>query len=307
MSTRRDELGAVLLSRALLGFGWLLWRLPPVFSRACALGLTTFWNVFLPIRRQVARENLESAMGIELDVEDRLEIVKRMVYNLSLNYLELLTLPFIGTGGVVSRFRWRGLQELDNALGAGRGALILSAHLGAFDLLACATAARGYPVTIISRTPRSSLTRAVWMGYRSAAGVHILPERGSLREVLKALRAGGLVVLVLDQNMHRDRGVFVDFFGRPACTLDSLAVIAMRTGAPVVPAFTWRSDDGMHEAVFMPPVELARSGDAKVDIIKNTQRFTELLEQQVRAHPEQWLWLHRRWRTQQEPASADMG
>jgi KDO2-lipid IV(A) lauroyltransferase len=134
---------------------------------------------------------------------------------------------------------------------------------------------------------------------RSRWGNRVVRKGGALREVLKLLKKGETVGFLLDQNVAFDQGVFVNFFGRPACTHKTLALIALKTGASVLPAFIFREDEeNRHRIVVEPPVPLEVTGDVEKDLVVNTQKFTSLIESYIRKHPDQWLWVHRRWKTQ---------
>ncbi len=277
--------------------GWCLARAPVWLLDAVAKGLAGLWYHVVPVRRGVAEENVARSLP-GCDATERRRIVRRVGYHLARNYLDFLALPFLSRERLEHTFVWEGREHLERARERGKGVLVLSAHIGAFDLLAAAVARQGWPLTIVSRTPRSNWVRAIWMGYREAAGVEILPERGSVFQVLRALSRGRLVALMLDQDVHADRGVFVDFFGRPACTSDSLAVLALRSGAPVVPVFTRRVAPDRHLVRCFPPIsEHGVHGDRKTRVRLLTQAYTRRIEAEVREVPEQWLWLHRRWKT----------
>ncbi len=286
------------LAALVRGIGRLLSACPAPCLALVARFLAFIWFHLIPVRRKVALQNLESAFGETLSRAERTRIARRMGYHLALNYLEFLTLPFLDRPRLISKFQWEGRHHLENARAKGHGVLVLCAHIGAFDLLAAAAAAEGLPLHIVSRTPRSPLAREIWMGYRAAAGIRILPERGSVFAVLRALRQGHIVVFMLDQNMHADRGVFVQFFDRPACTLDSLAVLALRTRAPVIPVFTRRLSPRRHLVRCLPEVTGNINGGQHARIVAMTQTFTHLIEAEVRTTPDQWLWVHRRWKTQ---------
>jgi KDO2-lipid IV(A) lauroyltransferase len=137
--------------------------------------------------------------------------------------------------------------------------------------------------------------------YRTMHGNKVVPKDDFVRGLLAAMRAGETVGILMDTNMTPPQGVFVDFFGIPACTASGLARIAMRTDAAVVPGFTiWDESLGKYRLRFDPAIELARTGDLEADIIANTQKFTKVIEDYVRQYPEQWLWVHRRWKTRPE-------
>jgi Kdo2-lipid IVA lauroyltransferase/acyltransferase len=141
--------------------------------------------------------------------------------------------------------------------------------------------------------------------YRCLSGNRPIDKNKSARAILKVLAEGGTVGILADHNTALEEGVFVDFFGIPASTTSGLARLALRTDAAVVPGFLfWDESLGKYRLRFEPPVELARSGDEEADVRENTQRFTSVIERYVRAHPEQWLWVHKRWKTRPpgEPA-----
>jgi KDO2-lipid IV(A) lauroyltransferase len=137
--------------------------------------------------------------------------------------------------------------------------------------------------------------------YRTMYGNKVVPKDDFVRGLLAAMKAGETVGILMDTNMTPPQGVFVDFFGIPACTASGLARIALRTDAAVVPGFTiWDEALGKYRLRFDPAIELVRTGDLEADIIANTQKFTKVIEEYVRKHPEQWLWVHRRWKTRPE-------
>jgi len=216
--------------------------------------------------------------------------------------VELLRLRKLTAANVESLVEYRGMDHVDAALRKGKGVLALTAHLGNHDLIACAFALRGYSLTIISKDLKNKAVGEVWMNERTASGLRIVPHRDSLREILKALRSNGCVGFVLDQHARKDN-VWVDFFGRPASTLSSLAVLAARTGAPVVPIFGRRIEQGRHVIEAHPEIPLDEPADTEEAIIRNTSRFSDAIEAAIRAVPDQWTWIHRRWK--QPPAPAD--
>jgi Kdo2-lipid IVA lauroyltransferase/acyltransferase len=178
----------------------------------------------------------------------------------------------------------------------GRG-LVVTAHLGNWELLSLAQRLTGYPVSIVVRP-----LDAVWLDesvrrLRAATGVEIIDKRDALRAVLGALRRGRLVAILLDQNATRDEGVFVPFFGWPASTSRSVAVLALRTGAPILPVFIRREALGRHRITIEPPIMPQRSSSGAPAIAEVTRQCTLAVERAVRATPDQWFWMHDRWRT----------
>lgn len=178
----------------------------------------------------------------------------------------------------------------------GRGLLILTAHAGNFDLLCRCAPAFGFPLTIIAKHMRNRAIDAWIRRHWAEFGVEVLPPRGSFRSCLRALRHNGVVGFMLDQNMTRDEGVFVEFFGRPACTTPGLAHLAARSGAPVIPTFIERAPAGRHVIWSGEPLPPPAAADPD-GIREATQMYTRVIEDWIRAHPGQWTWIHRRWRT----------
>ncbi|MCB9538804.1 MAG: lysophospholipid acyltransferase family protein [Myxococcales bacterium] len=180
---------------------------------------------------------------------------------------------------------------------------MLTAHLGNWEVLVRAGAALGVPVSIVTRRFRAAWAERAWRRLRRG-GAGLIVAEGGARAVLAALAAGEVVGYVLDQHMPPRRAVWVPFFGRPAATSPDLARLARLTGAPVVPLFTWRGPDGRHVVEVQAPVALPRTADAAADILEGTRRCAAVVEAAVRARPEQWLWIHRRWKPPPPAAAA---
>ncbi|MCA1808876.1 MAG: lysophospholipid acyltransferase family protein [Kiritimatiellia bacterium] len=197
----------------------------------------------------------------------------------------------------------RGAEHLREALKAGRGALILSAHVGNFEMMCTVAPLFDVPLTVITKTIKPAALNAHWESTRHTMGVRTLPARGSYRACRQVLKNNEFLGFVLDQNMKRQHGIFVDFFGRPACTSPGLAFLSARAGAPVVPAFIVRRGDGRHVVQVQPALPPPPDCSA-ASIHAATQAYTGIIEAVIRKHPEQWTWLHRRWRTQPLPEDA---
>lgn len=198
---------------------------------------------------------------------------------------------------VLERVRLHGLEHLRAAMARHGRVLVLTAHLGNWELLAIAHRLTGFPLAVVVRPLDARALNALAERLRRKAGVELLTKRGALRAVLSALHRARMVGVLLDQNASRREGVFVPFFGRPASTSKSLALLATRTRTPVLPIFTCREADGGHRVTIHPPLEAPETPDAERAIIELTMRCNEAIEAAVRRTPEQWLWIHRRWRT----------
>ena len=224
--------------------------------------------------------------------------LRRVYRNLGVNAMELLRWVSGGREELESTIRTQGFEHVETVLARGRGGLVLTAHVGNFDLLGL-WAARRYPLTIISKSLRQGGANRFWMEAREASGLKILPRKNSYRACRSVLKKNEVLGFILDQNMRREQGVFVDFFGKSACTTPGLAFLSAHGQAPVLPVFLVREADGSQTALFLPPVEPPAARDEKA-ILEATQVYTRIIEDVIRQHPDQWIWMHRRWRTRPE-------
>jgi Kdo2-lipid IVA lauroyltransferase/acyltransferase len=191
-----------------------------------------------------------------------------------------------------------GFENFDAGRRRGKGVLFLTGHMSAWELSSFAHALYGYPLHFLVRPISNARVDALINKYRCLSGNRPIDKNKSARAILKVLGEGGTVGILSDHNTSLDEGVFVDFFGVPACTTSGLARIALRTDAAVVPGFlSWDESRRKYRLWFQPAVELARTADEEADVRENTQRFTRVIEDFVRAHPDQWLWMHKRWKT----------
>jgi KDO2-lipid IV(A) lauroyltransferase len=194
-----------------------------------------------------------------------------------------------------------GFENFERAMARGKGVLFLTGHLGAWELSAFAHSLHGHPLHVVMRPLDNLYLDRLTRGYRTLHGNSMIDKDDSARALLAAMKNGETVGILMDTNMTPPQGVFVDFFGIPACTASGLARIALRTDAAVVPGFTiWDPVLRKYRLRFDPPVELVRTGDDDADAVTNTQRFTRIIEDYVRKYPDQWLWVHRRWKTRPE-------
>jgi KDO2-lipid IV(A) lauroyltransferase len=194
-----------------------------------------------------------------------------------------------------------GLENYARAYARGKGVLFLTAHFGGWELSAFAHSLHGHWLHVVMRPMDNPYLDRMIDRYRTMYGNKTVAKDDFVRGLLAAMKAGETVGILMDTNMTPPQGVFVNFFGIPACTASGLARIALRTDAAVVPGFTiWDEGLGKYRLRFDPAVELIRSGELEADIIANTQKFTKVIEDYVRKYPDQWLWVHRRWKTRPE-------
>lgn len=260
-------------------------------TRCLGRWLGAFLFSFVRARRKVTLGNLQAALDLPPAAAQRLG---REVYaHLATGALEFLQIPALTPRRARAVLGESGLAQLERLLSGGHGLLVLTAHLGNWDLLACAAALCGLKVNVVTRTIKASWLNQFWMAQRAACGVKLWPASGSSLAILAALRRNEIVALVLDQ--HEPRGSILPFFRRPAATGTSLARLARATGTKVVPAFLLRAPGGYRLEV-QDPLPLTKTDDRRQDILRNTLTYLQVIEAAVRRNPEQWLWLHRRWK-----------
>jgi len=180
----------------------------------------------------------------------------------------------------------------------GKGVLYLTGHIGAWELSSFAHAVYGYPLHYMARPLDNRRLDALVNRYRCLSGNRPIFKNESARAVLKVLKDAGTVGILADQNTLPIEGVFVDFFGAPACTSTGIARVALHTGAAVVPGYAvWDEQLKRYRLRFEPAVELTRTGDTERDVLENTQKFAKVIEEIIRKYPDQWVWIHGRWNT----------
>jgi KDO2-lipid IV(A) lauroyltransferase len=221
----------------------------------------------------------------------------RLYANLGMNVVETLRMRHLSAEELRSRIEVGDTPAAVDALRqGGKGILVIIAHVGNWEMLATATGAYGYPLGIIVKDLKPPSLNDYITAQRAQHGTQVFSRRGSLRKALKHVKDNGLLGFMMDQNAKREEGVFVNFFGRPACTTRGLAQIAHLTGAPALPIFMIRLPGGRHEIRYFEPIP--PPADLSEETVREyTQRAVDAVERVIRQVPDQWIWMHRRWRT----------
>lgn len=278
----------------------ILGLMPRRLARAFAIGIGGVVYLLHFRLREVGMRNLEMALPEKGEVE-RARILRGVFTSLGRQLAELCQFPKYTQDNVEDVVVYDGLENYQRAYARGKGVLFLTAHFGGWELSAFAHSLHGHWLHVVMRPMDNEYLDRMLQGYRTMHGNKVVPKDDFVRGLLAAMKAGETVGILMDTNMTPPQGVFVDFFGIPACTASGLARIALRTDAAVVPGFTiWDEALGKYRLRFDPAVELVRTGDLEADIVANTQKFTKVIEDYVRKYPEQWLWVHRRWKTRPE-------
>jgi Kdo2-lipid IVA lauroyltransferase/acyltransferase len=275
----------------------ILGILPRSFSRALAIAISqAVYRLHFRLR-QVGMRNLAMVFP-EKSGQERKRILRGEFTSLGRQLAELCQFPRYTPENVEEVVVYDGLENYERAYARGKGVLFLTAHFGAWELSAFAHSLHGHSLSIVMRPMDNPYLDAMLQRYRTMHGNKVVSKDDFVRGLLAAMKAGETVGILMDTNMTPPQGVFVNFFGIAACTASGLARIALRTDAAVVPGFTiWDESLGKYRLRFDPPLELVRTGDLEADIVANTQKFTKVIEDYVRRYPEQWLWVHRRWKT----------
>lgn len=249
--------------------------------------------------RKTALDNITLAYGGELSPVEKERIARESFENLGVIFFDFVRIPWL-TKGKLQRFvEVRGLDNLDRALEKDKGVVLLTAHYGNWEMLGASMGLVGRPMDVVVRKLDDPVAGEFVDWVRTRCGNTMVHKERAMRRLLKALSTNRLVCILLDQNVAKKEGVFVDFFGTPACTNRGPAMLAVTSGAAVVPAFIRRDGPG-YVLTVRPEVELVKTGDRAADAQENTRRMTGVIEEVVRERPEQWFWVHRRWKTRPE-------
>ncbi|MFH1625869.1 MAG: lysophospholipid acyltransferase family protein [Pseudomonadota bacterium] len=253
---------------------------------------------FLRRRRNIALENLRLSLGEEKSEREILAIYRSTIRNIGKGAMELLSYPRLDDSYFDDLISVEGRENLDEAVKRGKGVVAVSAHFGNFAFLAIKLARMGYPFSVILRNPRQEGLARYLEGLRNKAGMGSIPDkppRVCVEQSLRWLKKNGILFLQIDLNVISG-GVYVEFFGRIVPTFKGPVVLAMRTGAAILPVFILGENGNRHKVIIEPPLELELTGDKERDIFINLTRLSKIVESYIRKYPDEWWWIHQRWR-----------
>jgi Kdo2-lipid IVA lauroyltransferase/acyltransferase len=247
--------------------------------------------------RKVGLRNLQIAFP-GMSEQQRQLIVLDLFRGLGRQLAEFCMFPRYTPENARKVATYDGFENYEAARTAGKGVLLLTAHLGGWEIGSFVHSIFGNPIKIVVRRLDNAKVDALVERYRTLHGNQTFAKEDFARGLLGAMKAGETVGILMDTNMTPPQGVFVDFFGVPACTASGMARVALRSGAAVVPAFTiWDEKLKRYRVRFDPALQLVSTGDDDADAIANTALFTRVIQEYAAKYPEQWLWVHRRWKT----------
>lgn len=275
----------------------ILGTLPRDVARRLAATVARLLYAALPRLQRTADFNLRVAFP-EWDEARRQGVIRGMVRNLGWMAAGFARFPQYTRENIEEVVILDGHENFLNGQRSGKGVVYLTGHIGAWELSSFAHALYGFPLHYMARPLDNARVDGLVNRYRCLSGNRPIFKNESARVLLKTLKEAGTVGILADQNTMPEEGVFVDFFGKSACTTTGIARVALHTDAAVVPGYAyWDDAIGKYRLRFEPAVELIRTGDTERDVFVNTQKFAKVIEEIIRQHPEQWVWVHARWKT----------
>jgi KDO2-lipid IV(A) lauroyltransferase len=278
-----------------LGLEGLVRLLPMSAVRRTGAALGRFAHTVDGFHRRIALANIARALPSK-SLEERGETIRRVFAHFGSVLLELIKIGTLTNDEILAHLETEGEERVRQAYAKGRGVLLFTGHFGYWEVGAMALALRVQPVSVMARPLDNPYLHQMLERIRTRLGNSVIYRQGAIRKVLQELAANRGVAILIDQHLHTPDAVYVDFFSRPAATTNALAALALRTGAPVIPAFIMPLPHGRYRVVFEHAVEPPAS-DSPDAVLQFTQRCTDVLEMYIRRHPDLWLWMHRRWRT----------
>jgi Kdo2-lipid IVA lauroyltransferase/acyltransferase len=280
---------------------WLLANLmrllPRPVVRAICISIALLIYAVHKRLRKVGMRNLDMAFP-DRGVKEKKRILRGVFISLGRQLAEFTLFPRYTRENVSRTVIYEGFENFAVAQARGKGVLFLTAHLGGWEISSFVHSLHGHPMNIVVRPLDNPLLNALVERYRTLHGNRTFSKQDYARGLIKALRNGEIIGILMDTNMTPPQGAFVDFFSVPACTATGIARVALHTDAAVVPAFcVWDKTLKKYRLCFEPAMKLVRSGDDEADALANTAMFTKEIERYVTKYPDQWLWVHRRWKT----------
>lgn len=283
------------MARCLAAFVYIL-----PLSIALALADVIGFFAFLAARKyaKITLENLRSVFAGEKTDQEIIKIAKQVFKNISRNAVELVRFPKISKANIDDFIGIEGSEILDREFSRGKGIIVVTGHIGNWEMMAITLRIKGYPGVAVGKRIYFHKYDEYLNSLRRHHDVNIVYRDDSPRKILKVLKSNGIVGIVADQDVDSVEGVFVDFLGRKAFTPAGPAVLAKATGASLVPVVVIR-DGRRYRLIVSEPIKLADTGNKEADVVSDTQRWSLVLESYIRKYPDQWVWMHRRWKTKE--------
>ena len=293
MSTGQEASKKHLLSRLLIKTGGLI---PVRLRKYLFIVATRLYYSLFQKRRLLALYNLRLSFP-EKTMDEIISIAKGAYRHVAVVASELFDIPRLTPDKIRDVVEIEGLENCRQALEKGKGIILYTAHFGNWELSAVALSYLLQPLFVVYRPLDNAVLNNAISSLRTGAGNVLIPKERAMRQILRSLQKNRIIGILIDQNMARHEGVFVEYFSRLACTTDVVAKLAMRKQAAVIPAFCPRMPCGKYRLILGKALETIDTGNKQVDVKLNTQNYTRAIELMVRKYPEQWFWFHHRWKT----------
>lgn len=298
------SLKRALARNVLYFFSWFFRWVPYRLMRAVTYFFIRMSFVFLFSKKRIARENLNIAFGQEKTLCQREQILRQCFSNFGQGAVEMLYfMSHLKEMG--NRVTYQGWEHFERALQSGRGIIVVTAHFGNFPLMLFSLANKGYPVNIVMRPARDKVLEADLLRKRAQVNlrtIYAVPPKQCVLQCIRVLREKEILFILSDQNFASKKGVFVDFFGKKAATGTGPAILSLRTDAIVLPMFIVRQEDDHHVVMIEEPVQMQKMATQQETLLSNTQRITQVIESYIRRYPQEWAWMHNRWKTKEPGA-----
>jgi KDO2-lipid IV(A) lauroyltransferase len=282
------------------GITYLLGTILRILPYGLALSFGSFlgflaFDVFR-VRRKVTLINLKNSLGNQKNSKKLRKIGRRAYKNIGKSLVEYSLSPSLNKKKISRMVEFEGVENFDQALRKGKGAIVVAGHFGSWELMGAATSQRGYPVDFLVGEQHNVLVDNLMNDYRKSVGIGIIKMGAAAKGIIKALKNNRFVAMLSDQDAGND-GTVVDFFNRPASTPKGPAAFALKMNVPIIMAFIIREDKNKQKIVIEKPIFIQRSKNKEDDIRSLTQAYTSLLEEYIRKYPDHWFWPHRRWKS----------
>lgn len=281
--------------------------LPLSWAMALGRGLGWVWYHLIPVRRKLALQNINRALGKELSTREQEQIIRELFANFCMYLFEILRIPHMTVAENRKLVQIDGWEHVDAALARGKGVILVATHLDNVDIGGCSMAMRGAPIAVVVKE-MSKTAEAFISKVRKNTGVTIIARKGTKNYIKELLAENKIVTLVIDQHLAKHRSIVCDFFGQLASTTPAPARFAFETGATIIPAVINRKEKaGYHHVRVCPPFVLETPyEDRDLNIRHNTERLNRIAEAWIREAPNQWWWFHKRWKVQDNPEGWDI-
>ncbi len=276
-------------------FSWILNHVSPILLKLFAKSIAFIWYWGIPLRVNLILDNLRRAYPEKTEKEIKQLTQKNLCHYIFL-CLEFIQLRTLSLGELKKRVIIENQELFYSIFRENGGVVALTAHLGNFEWLAAVASLHGVPLHMVVRPLKSEVFEHLISKQRKKVGLGLIEPKNSLHHILNLLSQNKVVGFIFDQHRSPPGGVYVDFFNRPAATTKGLAALVERSNAIVLPVYSYRTDLGQMVLKIFPPIPYKRVGTHEENIYTNTQVYSHAIEQMVREHPEQWFWIHRRWK-----------